>query len=137
MRAMTVKIVNLVLMLLFLLCMAVQFNDPDPWFWVLLYGAVTAIAALAIFGRFYIPLILIVLGASSGVSLYLMPSVLELFFQHDPSALVERMSADKPYIEESRESLGSFFAALALVYFYVLARRMGALATSPDHPVDL
>lgn len=133
---MAVKIVNLTLMLLFLLFMVVQFNDPDPWFWVLLYAAVTVVAALASFGKFYIPLILIVLGASSGVSLYLMPSVFELFLQHDPADLVNRMSADRPYIEEARESLGLFFATLALIYFYALARRMGPLATSPEHSLS-
>jgi len=31
---------------LFVLCAAVQFNDPDPWRWVLFYGAAATICIL-------------------------------------------------------------------------------------------
>ena len=40
------KALNGLFMLAFLLSVAVQYNDPDPWLWALLYGA-AAISCLA------------------------------------------------------------------------------------------
>lgn len=117
------KIFNLLLTLVFLLFMVAQFNDPDPVFWVGIYGTVAAIAAFATFARFSIPLILITLGASLGVSLYLMPSLFELLVYHHPVELMNRMAADRPYIEEAREALGLLISVIALTYFHALAKR--------------
>jgi hypothetical protein len=36
---------------LFLLSVAVQYNDPDPWLWMPLYGLAAALAGLAATGR--------------------------------------------------------------------------------------
>lgn len=118
-----IRIVNAVLAVLFLLSMAVQFNDPDPAFWVVVYGAVAAIAAFAVFAKFYIPLIVIAFVICLGGSLYLMPSLFALFVHHSPSDLMDKMAPDRPYIEEARESLGLLIAAVALAYIFILARR--------------
>jgi hypothetical protein len=115
--------VNVVLTLWFLLNAAVQFNDPDPLLWIAIYGTVAMIAGLAVFTRFYLPLIAVVLAVCLGGSLYLLPSVFELFLHHEPGELVSGMSPDKPYVEEARESLGLLIATAALVYFLVLAIR--------------
>lgn len=115
--------VNIVLTLWFLLNAAVQFNDPDPLLWITIYGAVAMIAGLAVFTRFYLPLIAVVLAVCLGGSLYLLPSVFELFLHHEPGELVSGMSPDRPYVEEARESLGLLIATAALVYFLVLAIR--------------
>ncbi len=122
---MGIRIVNLMLTLVFLLFMAAQFNDPDPVFWAGIYGTVAVIAAFATFAKFSIPLILITLGASLGVMLYLMPSVFELLVHHHPGELMNRMAADKPYIEEAREALGLLVSVIALIYFHTLAKRRG------------
>ncbi|MFQ6024426.1 MAG: transmembrane 220 family protein, partial [Acidiferrobacterales bacterium] len=103
---MTIRIVNIGLTLLFLLAMAVQFNDPDPVLWAAIYGCVAVISGFAVFARFYIPLIVIAFAICLGGSLYLMPSVFELFLNHDPGELISGMSPDRPYVEEARESLG-------------------------------
>lgn len=118
-----VRIVNLVLTLVFLLFMVAQLNDPDPLYWVAIYGVIAGISGFATFGRFHTPFILIALGASLGVMLYLIPSLFELLLHHHPAELLNRMAADKPYIEEARESLGLLISVIALTYFHTLARR--------------
>ncbi|MFQ5936977.1 MAG: transmembrane 220 family protein [Acidiferrobacterales bacterium] len=124
-----IRAINVVLTVLFLLSMAVQFNDPDPLLWMAIYGAVALIAALAVFSKFYVPLILIVLVICLGGSLYLMPSVFELLLNHNPGELFGTMSPDRPYVEESRESLGLLIAVVALVYFLILARKLRSAHT--------
>jgi hypothetical protein len=118
---MILRVVNIILTLWFLLSAAVQFNDPDPLRWVAIYGTTTLIAGLAVFMRFYVPLIVVTLAVCLVWSLYLMPSVFELFLHHEPRELLSGMSADRPYVEEARESLGLLIAAAALIYFLVLA----------------
>ena len=125
---MILRIVNIVVTLWFLSNAAVQFNDPDPLLWVAIYGTVAIIAGLAVFTRFYVPLIAVTLAVCLGGSLYLLPSVLELFLHHEPGDLISGMSPDRPYVEEARESLGLLIAAAALVYFLVLAIRQRRLA---------
>ncbi len=120
---MILRVINIVLTLWFLLSAVVQFNDPDPLRWVAIYGAVTLIAGLAVFTRFYVPLIAVTLVVCLVWSLYLMPSVSELFLHHEPGELFTGMSPDRPYVEEARESLGLLIAAAALIYFFVLALR--------------
>jgi hypothetical protein len=127
---MALRIINIVLTIWFVLNMVVQFNDPDPLFWVLVYGGVAIIAAFAVFGKFNVPVIVIAFVVCLGGSLYLMPSVIELFLHHDAGELITGMSPDRPYVEEARESLGLLIGAAALVYFFVLARKASKSATT-------
>lgn len=120
---MILRSVNIALTLWFLLNAAVQLNDPDPLLWIAIYGTVAIIAGLAVFTRFYLPFIAVTLAVCLGGSLYLLPSVLELFLHHEPGELITGMSPDRPYVEEARESLGLLIASVALIYFLVLAIR--------------
>jgi hypothetical protein len=81
--------------------------------------------------RFYVPLIVFTLVVCVVWSLYLMPSVFELFLYHEPRELLSGMSTDRPYVEEARESLGLLIAATALLYFLVLALRQKRPAAPP------
>lgn len=116
------KIINLCFALLFLWMAVIQFNDPDPMFWVGIYGFVMILSAYAIFARFNIILILLGLFISLAGSLYLMPSVFEWALHHGLSDIITRMSPDRPYIEEARESIGLLISSSALVYLYAQAR---------------
>ena len=56
----TMRWPNLVMALLYLSCLAVQYNDPDPWRWAGLYGLAALSCWLATKGRLprIIPLVL-------------------------------------------------------------------------------
>jgi hypothetical protein len=45
------KILNYVMAAAFLFSVIVQFNDPDPWLWMLIYGLAGAACVLAIGNR--------------------------------------------------------------------------------------
>jgi hypothetical protein len=47
----TMRWPNLVMALLYLICLAVQYNDPDPWRWAGLYGLAALSCWLAARGR--------------------------------------------------------------------------------------
>lgn len=125
---MILRSVNIVLTLWFLLNAVLQFNDPDPLLWIAVYGTVAIIAGLAVFRQFYLPLITVTLVVCLAGSLYLLPSVFELFLHHEPGELLSGMSPDRPYVEEARESLGLLIATAALAYLLVLAMRQRRLA---------
>jgi len=97
---------------------ALQFNDPDPLYWIAVYaGAAAVIAATAIghFSRFWAAL---VAGGAVAGMLMTAPGFLTWLGSGDYAALWGQMMAGKPYVEESREFLGLaiVLAALALCF---------------------
>ncbi len=116
--AMTRKIISIVIGLLFALFAFFQYNDPDPWGWILAYGYVAVSGFLAAAGRSNKLVILVGLAAYTIGIIYLAPSVYQWVFHHRDVSLLYGMSADRMYIEESRECLGLVIAWLGLAYFY-------------------
>lgn len=112
------KAIHITIAILFVLFAAVQYNDPDPLLWMLIYGAVALIAVLKIYLEqiSFRPLLttLIVLYLVYA-SLYI-PYFLEFLNQPDKEELVGRMKAAKPWIEGTRELGGLLIAVGALVY---------------------
>jgi hypothetical protein len=117
------KATNVVLALLFALFTYFQFNDPDAWLWIGIYGLMTVIAALAATGRSYLPLI----GITALACLYTLvttaPGVWEYLTNQEGYTIMQGMSYDKPYIEETREFGGSLICLGALTYFYLTSRK--------------
>ena len=118
------KIVNFVLALLFALFAIVQYNDPDPLRWIVLYGFVAFISLMAGFRKYYTWLNWLGIIVCIIWSATLFPSIRELIGEHQPSDLVESMQATKPYIEGSRESLGLLLSALVLGFHLYRHRRI-------------
>lgn len=108
------KIAALVLALLFTLFAAFQYNDPDTWLWVMIYG----LAALLSF-LFYRGVRSIILYATAMIAyllgaIYLWPPVYKGLTLSMDYALE---------IEEARESLGLGICALAMVFYLVSSYR--------------
>jgi hypothetical protein len=118
------RLANFILAAVFALFAIVQYNDPDPLRWILLYGFIALVSLLAGFRRYY-PIVL-TLGVIVCVvwALSLFPSVRELFIENNPSDLVESMQAKKPYIEGSRESFGLLLSAAVLIFQMWSYRRL-------------
>ena len=110
------KTLDYLLAVIFILFAAVQYNDPDPWFWIPVYTAVAALSYLAAQQRFYTIPLLVTLAICLAGSAYYFSGVLELFLEHEAVELANTMKANKPYIEEARESLGLLIAAGALAF---------------------
>ncbi len=120
------KVLNIFLTVIFLICAALQYNDPDPYIWIPIYLYATVCCWLAFRGRFYPKAYLI------GTAVYLIYAAY-LFFdkngviswaeEHNAESLVTTMKATKPWIEETREFGGLLIASAGLLINYFYSRR--------------
>ncbi len=116
------KIFNLVLALLFLSFAIVQYNDPDPFVWIAIYGIVAVVCALAAFRKYYRWLILLGLAICAVELMTTLPGFIDWINRGMPN-IVETMKAEKPYIEYTREFLGLILCIGTLIYQYIQARK--------------
>ena len=117
------KITKIVLAVLFLIFAVVQYNDPDPWLWIAIYGIV-AVAFIANLSGWYNKTILLVLIlAGIAYSFTYLGGVIDYIGMGQPGAIVETMKAEKPYIEETREFFGLWMAIAALIFLFRQGRR--------------
>ncbi|WP_229972052.1 transmembrane 220 family protein [Pontibacter harenae] len=89
-----------------------QFNDPDPWFWISIYGYAALLAGLAAFNKYYrywalAGAVLFFLGF-----LYLYPSSVSEWVQQEWTQ--QDLSMKTESMEQARESFGLLIAALVL-----------------------
>lgn len=100
---------------------ALQLNDPDPVYWGGFYGLCALVPLLAAFrveSR-----ILYTLCMVYGVTALVLTGSGSLeYLGHVDESLLHGMRPDKPYIEETRELLGTLIA-LSLISVYPLTRR--------------
>lgn len=117
------NIINIILTILFLLFALVQFNDPDPFVWIIIYGSVALVSGLAIKNIYNRKVLLIIMTVCLIGSIYYFPGLIELVSDHEFGDLTKTMKAEQPFIEESRESLGLLLSFLALLYHYTEAKK--------------
>jgi len=85
------------------LCVAVQYNDPDPWRWVAIYGA-GAVVTLLLPGRKQLAIVSLVLGlVALAWAIYLIQSVWGVIALSD---LPTKMSEKGGAVEVGREAGG-------------------------------
>lgn len=109
------KIVFWALAVLFALFALVQYNDPDPARWILLYSGPAFFYAMAALGRLYRPVVWLWLAVTVLWALAYVPDFWHWLQMGMPS-IVETMKADKPYVELTREFLGLLIAAAGCGY---------------------
>jgi len=68
------KIACGVMLLVFASSCAVQYNDPDPWLWIGLYGAAGIVTAFALAGR-HTPLVTLMGLGYFGYAMFNMPHI--------------------------------------------------------------
>jgi hypothetical membrane protein len=109
------KIVNGILALIFVVFAVVQFNDPDPLSWILIYLNMAIICAYGIFKK-HNSLWLLITGVLYFVyACFLIPGAMEWFRSSDKAMLFDDIAKmQNLYIEETREFLGLVICFLAL-----------------------
>ncbi|MEQ8471065.1 MAG: transmembrane 220 family protein [Marinoscillum sp.] len=112
------KMINYTIAILFVLFAAVQYNDPDPMLWILIYGVVALVAVLQVyFNRVnFRPLIVTLIVILLLYSFSYIPSFLDFMSSGNKSDLVGKMKAEDPWIEGTRELGGLLIAIAALFY---------------------
>ncbi|MEO0997887.1 MAG: transmembrane 220 family protein [Pseudomonadota bacterium] len=116
------RIARYVVAAVLLVIAALQINDPDPLFWLFLYGGAAVMIALAAHGRSSPLGAGVMIGAAIAALLLTLPGFVE-YFRHPGADIVQDMSPDRPWIESTREFLG---ALLTLVALALLARGRAA-----------
>jgi hypothetical protein len=106
--------------IIFLLFTIVQFNDPDPLYWIFIYLLTAGFSFAVFFNRFYPRLMLLTIGMILNAAFGLWAGVVEWFRSPDRSLLFDDIAKMQHiYIEEAREFLGLMMALAAMIYFYV------------------
>ena len=116
------KITNGILAVLFLLFAVLQLNDPDPWVWVGIYGAVAIICGATALGR-YAPKVILggILFTIFGIGWYL-PDFIN-WLQTGMDSITGSMKAESPHVELVRECLGLVLVLATLIWLYWSGKR--------------
>ncbi|MCW5912900.1 MAG: transmembrane 220 family protein [Cyclobacteriaceae bacterium] len=111
------KIINIILALLFVSFVAVQFDDPDPVLWILIYANMVMICAWAAF-RTPNPYWIWINAAGYFIyAIILFPGAIDWFKSPDRSLLFDDLAKMQyPYIEETREFLGLVISLVVLAW---------------------
>jgi hypothetical protein len=120
------RAVNAVMSLLFVICVVLQFNDPDPIRWSAIYGAAAVLSGWAVVRPdqcpWYVPalvaLISLVWAATIAPRVFGVTSFDDLF---------KTMKAESPQIEEAREMGGLLIVGVWMAVIAIHA----ALARAP------
>jgi Transmembrane family 220, helix len=118
------KILNIILCIVFLLFVGVQYNDPDPYLWVPIYGFVAWVCGLAAVEKYNKTFIAIGLSILSVYTLFYIPDFIGWMNMGMPN-IVETMKAEKSYIELTREFGGLAVCDIALLWQFTQAKKRG------------
>lgn len=112
------KPIHITLAVLFALFALLQYNDPDPFLWMLVYFSVSIVAILKLYLRQinFKPLLMTLIIILGLFSLTYLPGVFDFLQKPDKEELFGSMAYKKPWIEETREFLGLLIAIGALLY---------------------
>jgi hypothetical protein len=104
------------LALVFGIFAAVQFNDPDSFLWIVIYGVIALVSVLRIFGIFQKGMVFFLLIAIGLFTLLHAPYAWEWLTSSDQTELIGKMITEKPFLEGTREFFGLVLADLALAF---------------------
>ncbi|MCF8453085.1 MAG: transmembrane 220 family protein [Pedobacter sp.] len=112
------KIFNFIFLVLFVISAGLQYNDPDPALWILIYLFGAMICFFAIRKKNYPRLTLAGIILLFIYALYLFfdkDGVLSWLTEHKAENIAGSMKASSPWIEETREFFGLFILISVLL----------------------
>jgi hypothetical protein len=117
---MAMKFIGLFFTLVFLLFAGWQFNDPDPVWWVSLYGVVAYVSFRFYKGQYNpeLLLVLILLYLAGSINTFLQMTGFEGFFTEG-----EGLAMKTPNQELAREASGLGICAAVLLFYVLVAKR--------------
>lgn len=113
------RVINVVMCLVFVLCVVVQVNDPDPMFWVIVYGYSAVVTGMAAANRYTVL-------AAIGVPLYLVGVVYYMpGWNVDSILLLREAKMNSPEVELAREAFGLLICAAWMGVLAVVGHKRG------------
>jgi hypothetical protein len=107
-----------VLCLVFISFAYLQYNDPDPIFWIGVYGTFAVLSFLRVINKQSKKLILVATIATGIALLFYLPGFIEWLSVPDKGEIFGEMVYQKSYIEETREFFGLLLGAASLLFQY-------------------
>ncbi|MDX2197126.1 MAG: transmembrane 220 family protein [Cytophagales bacterium] len=101
------------------MCVIVQYNDPDPWLWMLLYTIASIIMFFAGMGIQSVAVIIFAYLIYGTGFVWLAPSVVEFITKEQGNNFMMQMNNEKMYIEETRECLGLFIILIFISLIWI------------------
>jgi len=120
------KFFNLLFCLLFIVSAGLQYNDPDPYVWIPLYGYGAVLCWLAFRGKYYPRACLAGITGYAVYAAWLFftaDGVLDWINKHEAENIAQTMKAQQPWIEDTREFFGLIILILVLGVDYIYAKR--------------
>jgi len=117
------KLLDYFFMAMLVAAAAVQFNDPDPVYWVTVYTLAAAVPLLHTTGRYIQFIAALTIGMIASGMIYAAPGFSAYWQSGRFSSITASMDGAMWYVEPAREFLG-LLIALAIVGSYVLRWRM-------------
>jgi hypothetical protein len=120
------KYFNLVFAILFVLFAGLQYNDPDPYWWIPIYLYAAVLCWLASRGKYFPKAYLAGIAVYLGYAVYLFftkDGVLDWAREHDAENLVQTMKAEKPWIEDTREFGGLLILIVVMLIDFFYSKR--------------
>jgi hypothetical protein len=116
---------------MFILFAIVQYNDPDPAFWMAIYGYAALVSLMFFLRRFSLQATALGAIAYFILAIYYFPSNVGDWIHAEEQAKSLQMTL--PFQEEARESIGLFicFIVMALYIFFI-----GMLRKREEHHHD-
>jgi len=111
------RVLDYVFAAVFFVMAGLQFNDPDPVYWVAVYGGSALVALSKALGRFSEFWAAITIGGVVAGLIYAVPGLLNFMDFGSFDELVGAMTSSKPYIESTREFGGLMIALIVLVSY--------------------
>ncbi len=120
--------VSILLTLYFLFAAAVQYNDPDPVHWMLLYLTSAACCVLAATGKDKVGLLYALIGMAAIEMAMTGDGFLTWIRFGKENLITAKMTAEKPYIELGREFLGALISLAVALWQIRRARRAAVVS---------
>ena len=123
------KLFNITMGSLFVVFALLQYNDPDPYIWIPIYGVAALLSFMNAKGNFdkFSHWGVLTACLIYGVSLVIKENgVLSWMNEHNSESLVESMKATKPWIENAREFGGLLIICLTNVINLFGYKKAGA-----------
>lgn len=120
---------NIGFAVVFALFAILQYNDPDPYLWIPIYGYATVICIMNARNKYdffaHAAAIVFCLGFSLKL-LFVRNGVMDWYSKYDSENLVQTMKATKPWIENAREFGGLLIIEIVVTVNIFLHKKAGA-----------
>ena len=111
------KWLHYVIIFIFILFGAIQFNDPDFWLWTPVYWIISVVSIMYLKNRLTSNVLLTLLVIYSLFTISYIPDIID-WVQGGMDNIAGSMKAEEPHIELTREFFGLIICLIPLIFYH-------------------